>query len=70
MISHFPPEVQNGMVCGNLKTTPDVLAFFSKMQGLETSQLQNPRPRREHDGREANPKPSRGGTVEAANREG
>jgi hypothetical protein len=70
MINHFPPEVQNGMVCGNLKTTQDILAFLSKMQGLETSRSQNQRPRREYDGREANPRPSREGPVDAANREG
>jgi hypothetical protein len=29
------------MVCGDLKTTQDALAFFSKMQGLETTPLQH-----------------------------
>ena len=27
-IGNFQPEVQNGMICGNLKTTQEVLAFF------------------------------------------
>ena len=70
MIGHFPPEVQNGMVCGNLKTTQDSLAFLGKMQGLENLRSQHGRPRREYDDRDANPKPWRGRIEEAANREG
>jgi hypothetical protein len=31
MINHFPPEVQNGMICGNLKKTQEALAFLGKM---------------------------------------
>jgi len=58
------------MVCGNLKTTHDTLAIFSKLQGLETARLQHTRPRREYDERDANPKPSRRRTDDAANREG
>ena len=49
MIGHFPPEVQNDMVCGNLKKTQDALAFLSKMHGLEATRLQHTRPRREYD---------------------
>jgi len=49
MIGHFPPQVQNGMVCGNMKTTQDTLAFLNKMQGLETTRSQHTRPRREYD---------------------
>jgi len=41
MIGHFPPAVQNGMVCGNFKKTHDALAFLSKMLGLETAELQH-----------------------------
>jgi hypothetical protein len=70
MIGHFPPDVQNGMFCGNLKTTQDVLAFLSKMHGLEATRVQHTRPRREYDERDANPKVSRGRTDDAANREG
>jgi hypothetical protein len=40
MISHFPPEVQNNMICGNLKTTQDALAFLSKMEALEAMRQQ------------------------------
>ena len=32
MIGHFPPGIQNGMICGYLKTTQEALAFLSKMQ--------------------------------------
>jgi hypothetical protein len=70
MIGHFPPEVQNGMVCRNLKTTQDTLAFLSKMHSLEATRLQHIRPRREYDERDANPKALRGRTDDAANREG
>jgi hypothetical protein len=31
-IGLIPPKVQNGMVCENLKTTQDALAFLNKMQ--------------------------------------
>ena len=46
VIIHFPPAVQNDMVCGNFKATHDALAILSKMQGLETARLQHTRPRR------------------------
>jgi len=68
MIGHFPPEVQNGKVCTNLKTTQDALAFLSKMHGLEATRLQHIRPRREYDERDANPKALRERTDDAANR--
>jgi len=70
MIGHFPPEVQNGMVCGNLKTTQDSLAFLGKMQELENLRSQHGRPRCEYDDRDANPKPWQGRIEEAADREG
>ena len=63
MIGHFPPEVQNGMVCGNLKTTQESLAFLGKMQVLENLRSQHGRPRREYDDHDANPKPRRGCSV-------
>jgi len=70
MIGHFPPEVQNGMVFGNLKITQDALAFLSKMYGLETTRLQHMRPRQEYDERDTNPNALRGRTDNVANREG
>jgi hypothetical protein len=70
MIGHFPRDVQNSMVCGNLETTQEALAFLSKMQGLETTRFQHTRPRREYDEREAYTKPSRGRTDDATNRGG
>jgi len=69
MIGHFSPEVQNGMVYGNLKITQEALAFLSKKQGLETTRLRHTRPRHDYDERDANPTPSRGRIVDAANRE-
>jgi len=70
MIGHYPPEVQNGMVCGNLRTTQGTLEFLSKMQGLETTRSQPKRPRREYDENGTNSKPWRGRTSDAANRDG
>jgi len=68
MIGHYPPEVQNGMVCGNLRTTQGPLEFLSKMQGLQTTRSQSMRPRREFDENDTNLKPWRGRTGDAANR--
>ena len=68
MIGHFPPEVQNGTVCRNLKTTQDALAFLRKMDGLEATRLQHIRPRREYDEGDANPKALWERTDDAANR--
>jgi hypothetical protein len=42
MVGHFPPEVQNDMICGNLKTTQDALAYLSNMQVLEITQHMRP----------------------------
>jgi len=70
MIGHYPPEVQNGMVCGNLRTTQGALEFLSKMQGLESTRSQPMRPRREYDGNDTNSKLWRGRTGDTANRDG
>jgi len=47
MIGNFPPEAENSMICGNLKTAQEALTFLSRMQELETTRLQHTRPRRE-----------------------
>jgi len=49
MIGHYPPEVQNGMVCGNLRKNQGALEFLIKMQGLQTVRSQPVRQRREYD---------------------
>jgi hypothetical protein len=69
MVSIFLPEVQNGIICGNLKTTQEALAFLSKIQALEVTRQQHRRPRRDYEERDAKAKPSRGRTDDAANRE-
>jgi len=70
MIGHYPPEVQNGMLCGNLRTTQGALEFLNKMQGLETTRSQPMGPRCEYDENDTNSKPWRGRTGDAANRDG
>jgi hypothetical protein len=52
MVGHFPPEVQNGMVCGNLKATQGALAYLSNMQALEVKREQTRRSGREYDERD------------------
>jgi hypothetical protein len=37
LTSHCEPTVQQGLICGNLKNSQDVLAFLSKFQGLGES---------------------------------
>jgi hypothetical protein len=57
MVGHFPPEVQNGMICGNLKTTQDALAYLSNLQALEIMREHMRRPRRDYDERDTNTRP-------------
>jgi hypothetical protein len=35
MVGHFPPEIQNGMICANLKKTQDAIAYLGNMQALK-----------------------------------
>jgi hypothetical protein len=69
MVGHIPPEVQNGMICGNLKTTQDALAFLSNMQALEITREQVRRPRWDYDERDTNARPPRGRINDSANPE-
>ena len=70
MIGHYPPEVQNGTVCGNLKKTQGTLECLSKMQGLQTARSQPMRPCREYHENDTNSKPWRGRAGDAVNRDG
>jgi hypothetical protein len=45
MVGHFTPEVQNGMICGNLKTNQDALAYLGNMQALEITREHEAAPR-------------------------
>jgi hypothetical protein len=72
MVGHFPPEVQNGMICGNLKTNQDALAYLGNMQGLEITREQMRRPRSDYEERDANTRPPRGrinGTADHGSRD-
>jgi hypothetical protein len=57
MVGHFLPEVQNGMICGNLKTNQDALPYLGNMQALEITREQMRRPRRDYEERDANTRP-------------
>jgi len=70
MRDHYPPEVQNGMVCGNLKKTQGASEFLSKKQGSQSTRSQPMRPRREYHENDTNLKPWRGRRGDAANRDG
>jgi hypothetical protein len=35
VVGHFPPEIQNGVICENLKTTQDTIAYLGNTQVLE-----------------------------------
>jgi hypothetical protein len=59
MVGHFPPEMQNDMICNNLKTTQDALAYLSNMQALEVTREQIRISRREYDERDTITRPPR-----------
>jgi hypothetical protein len=69
MVGNFLPEVQNGMICGNLKTTEDALAYLSNMQALEITQEHMRPPRWVNDERDTNTRLPRGRTNDTANPE-
>jgi hypothetical protein len=41
MVGHFLPEIQNGMICANLKTTQDAIAHLGNMQALEVTRAEH-----------------------------
>ena len=54
LTSHFEQRVQQGLICSNLQSTQDVLAFLSKLQGLGDHRQTFRSPRREFDRRDPN----------------
>ena len=54
LTSHFEPRVQQGLICGNFKTTQDALAHLAKFQGLEQNTDTFRSPRRDYDRRDSN----------------
>jgi len=59
LTSHFEPRVQQGLICNNLKSTQDALAFLAKLQGLGDHRQTFRSPRREFDHRDTNRGPPR-----------
>jgi len=51
LTSHFEPRVQQGLICSNLQSTQDALAFLDKLQGLGDHRQTFRSPRREFDRR-------------------
>jgi hypothetical protein len=51
LTSHFEPRVQQGLICSNLQSTQDALAFLAKLQGLGDNRHTGRSPRRENDRR-------------------
>jgi hypothetical protein len=39
LTSRFEPRVQQGLICSNLQSTQDALAFLAKLQGLRDHRL-------------------------------
>ena len=59
LTSHFEPRVQQGLICSNLQSTQDALAFLAKLQGLGDHRQTFRSPRREFDRRDTNRGPPR-----------
>ena len=59
LTSHFEPRVQHGLICSNLQSTQDALAFLAKLQGLGNNRHTGRSPRRENDRRDTNMRPPR-----------
>ena len=57
LTSHYEPRVRQGLLCGNLKCTQDVLGYLSKVQGLGDNRDNSKAPRREYAGGDANRRP-------------
>src|SRR5215469_8537004 len=59
LTSHFEPHVQQGLICSNLQSTQDALAFLAKLDGLGGPKRDLRATRREYDRRDANRRPPR-----------
>ena len=54
LTSHFEPRVQQGLICSNLQSTQDALAFLAKLQGLGNHRQTFGSPRRDFNHRDTN----------------
>jgi hypothetical protein len=59
LTSHFEPRIQQGLICSNLQSTQDALAFLAKLDGLGDPKHAFRSPRREYDRRDTNRRPPR-----------
>jgi hypothetical protein len=59
LTSHFEPCVQQGLICSNLQSTQDTLAFLAKLDGLGDPKHAFWSPCREYDRRDTNRRPLR-----------
>jgi hypothetical protein len=54
LTSHFEPHVQQGLICSNLHSTQDAIAFLAKLEALENPKRAFRSQRREYDRRDMN----------------
>ena len=59
LTSHFEPRVQQGLICSNLQSPQDALAFLAKLQGLGDHRQTFRSPGRELDRRDTKRGPTR-----------
>jgi hypothetical protein len=59
LTSHFELQVQQGLICSNMQSTQDALAFLAKLQGLGDHRQTFRSPRREFDRRDSNRRQTR-----------
>jgi hypothetical protein len=59
LTSHFEPRIQQGLICSNLQSTQDALAFLAKLDALGDPRHAFRSPRREYDRRDTNRRPPR-----------
>jgi len=70
MVGHYPPDIQNGMISANLKTTQEAIAYLGNMQALEITRGEHMRrPRREYEDREIYNRSTRGRVNDSSNHE-
>jgi hypothetical protein len=54
LTSHFEPQVQQGLICSNLQSSQDALAFLAKLQSLGDHRHTFRSPRRDYDCQDTN----------------
>jgi hypothetical protein len=60
LTSHYEPRVQQGLLCGSVKCTQEVLGYLSKMQGLNENRDYFKAPKRGYPSGDANRSPQHG----------